>query len=314
MSKFQILRTLIMQHRGRLLITYILFSLETLGSLLRPFFLGEAVNDLMKGSYRGLLILSAVHLAWMMIGTIRHMFDTRTYTAIYTSLVTKFLSRRYCQREISKLSAHSTLAREFVDFLEYDLAYIIEAVYNLLGSLILLMIYDSSVVMICLTILIPVGAISYFYGKKMKKLNRQKNDELEKQVDIISTGNTHLIRNHYNTLRKFQVRISDHEAWNFGVMELMVLLVIGASLLISSKTLGTVILAGDLIGIYNYILKFVSGLDTIPYTVQRLTSLSDITRRIELETEDLPGGLSPQGGGTVKPMRVADEPAIDVAV
>jgi hypothetical protein len=48
------------------------------------------------------------------------------------------------------------------------------------------------------------------------------------------------------------------------------------------------ILAGNLIGIYTYLLKFVSGLDTIPYTVQRLTSLNDITRRIELQAEDFP--------------------------
>lgn len=293
MSRFEILRTLIMKHRYRLLLTYFLFSLETLGTLLRPFFLGEAVNDLMKGSYRGLLILSAVHFAWLIVGTIRHMYDTRTYTAIYTSLVTRFLARRYKTSDVSKLSAHSTLAREFVDFLEYDLAYVIEAVYNLFGSLVLLMIYDSAVVMICLGILLPVMAISYFYGKRMKKMTRQKNDELEKQVDIITTGNTHLIRNHYNSLRKFQVRISDMEAWNFGIMEILVMLVIGASLLISTKSLGTVILAGDLIGIYNYILKFVSGLDTIPYTVQRLTSLNDITRRIELESEDFPGETVP---------------------
>ncbi|MEP7143688.1 MAG: hypothetical protein ABI707_12490 [Ferruginibacter sp.] len=38
-----------------------------------------------------------------------------------------------------------------------------------------------------------------------------------------------------------------------------------------------------------YILRFVSGLDTISYTVQRLSSLSDIIKRIELETADFPG-------------------------
>ena len=288
MSKFEVLRTLIMKHRYRLIITYVLFSLESIGSLLRPFLIGEAVNGLMKGSYNGLLLLSGVHFLWMIIGTARQMFDSRTYTTIYTSLVTRFLSRRYIKADISKLSAHSTLAREFVDFLEHDLVYVIEAVYSLAGSIIMLMIYDSSVVLICLAIHFPVMGISYYYGKKMKKLNRQKNDELEKQVDIISSGNTHLISGHYNNLRKFQVRISDQEAWNFGFMELMVMFVIGASLLVSTKSLGTTILAGDLIGIYTYILKFVSGLDTIPYTVQRLTALNDITRRIELHGEDFP--------------------------
>ena len=289
MSRFEVLKRLIMKHRYQLVFTYVLFSLEMLGSLLRPFFLGVAINDLLKGSYRGLVILSVVHFVWLIIGTIRHMYDTRTYSAIYTSLVTRFLSRRIDQSEVSKLSAHSTLAREFVDFLEFDLVYVIEAIYNLFGSLILLFFYESSVVYLCLAILLPVIAISYVYGKKMRKLNKLKNDELEQQVNIISSGDKTAMRGHYDNLRKWQVRISNIEAWNFGIMELLVLVVIGASLLITHRVSGpTAILAGNLVGIYNYILKFVSGLDTIPYTVQRLTSLADITRRIELHAEDLP--------------------------
>jgi ABC-type multidrug transport system fused ATPase/permease subunit len=165
--------------------------------------------------------------------------------------------------------------------------YVIEAAYNILGSLILLFYYDMSVVLVCLSILLPVIGLSYLYGKRMKKLNREKNDELEKQVDIIATGNTHLIKHHYDILKQWQIRISDQEAWNFGIMEIMVMVVIGLSLLITNKTTGADIEAGSLIGIYSYIQRFVSGLDTIPYTVQRLSSLTDITRRIELQEEDL---------------------------
>lgn len=288
MSRFEILKRLMRKHRGSLVLTYILFSLEMLGNLVRPFFLGMAVDDLTKGSYDGLILLCSVHVTWLILGTIRHMYDTRTYSAIYTSLVTQFLSRRYGKTEVSKLSAHSTLAREFVDFLEYDLVYVIEAAYNILGSLVLLFFYDSAVVGVCMAVLLPVVGFSYFYGRKMKRLNRMKNDELEKQVDIISTGDHGLISQHYNKLRKWQIRISDKEAWNFGVMEMMVMLVIGASLLVTRTHVGTGVMAGSLIGIYNYILKFVSGLDTIPYTVQRLTSLNDITRRIELQADDFP--------------------------
>lgn len=287
MSRFAVLKQIMLQHRNRLVLTYILFSLEMLGNLLRPFFLGVAINDLIKGSYQGLILLSSVHLGWLLIGTIRHRLDTRTYSAIYTSLVTKFLARRYNKSDVSKLSAHSNLAREFVDFLEYDLVYIIEALYSIFGSLILLFFYDTSVVLVCLSILLPVVAISYLYGKRMKMLNKQKNDELEKQVDVISTGNTHQIKQHYDNLRKWQIRISDQEAWNFGLMEILVMVVIGVSLLITNKTAGAGIEAGSLVGIYSYIQRFVSGLDTIPYTVQRLSSLNDITRRIELQEEDL---------------------------
>jgi len=288
MSKFQILQNLMVKHKYQLIFTYSLFSLEMLGGLLRFYFFGEAINDLIKGSYRGLIVLTIVHLAYLVIGTIRHMFDTRTYSAIYTSLVTRFLSRRYQKTDISKLSAHSTLAREFVDFLEHDLVYVIEAVYNILGSLIILFFYDKTVVVICLAIMIPVIIISMLYGKKMMRLNKHKNDELEKQVDIISAGNNTNIRHHYNNLRKWQVRISDKEAWNFGFMEIMVLLVIAVSLIVSKNLHSTTIMAGSLFGMYSYILKFASGLDTIPYTMERLSSLSDITRRIELEVDDMP--------------------------
>ena len=286
MSRFDILKRLMQKHLYRLLLTYSLFSLEMLGSLLRPFFLGLAINDLIKGSYQGLIILSVIHVIWLITGSLRHMYDTRTYSAIYNSLVTQFLSRRYGKSEVSKLSAHSTLAREFVDFLEFDLVYVIEALYSIVGSLVLLYFYDAAVVGICFALLIPVMAISYFYGKRMKRLTRLKNDELEKQVNIISEGNNDLIKRHYDKLRKWQIKISDNEALNFGIIEIMVMVVIGASLVISTKFFGTAMLAGNIVGMYAYILKFVSGMDTIPYTVQRLTSLNDITRRIEFQDDD----------------------------
>ena len=66
------------------------------------------------------------------------------------------------------------------------------------------------------------------------------------------------------------------------------MIVIALSLLITYKVAGTTVLAGNIIGIYNYILKFVSGLDTIPYTVQRMAALNDITQRIQLQMNDKP--------------------------
>ncbi|MBC7890262.1 MAG: hypothetical protein H7Z13_20495 [Ferruginibacter sp.] len=295
------------KHRSHLVLTYLLFGLEMTGSLLRPFFLGVAINDLMKGSYEGLIWLSVVHLVYLVIGTFRHMLDTRTYSAIYTSLVTKFLSRRASANEVSKLSAHSTLAKEFVDFLEFDLVYVFEAVFNIFGSLLLLFFYDPAVVLVCFSILVPVMVVSYFYGKKMKRLNRLKNDELEQQVNIITSANKPAMQRHYNNLRNWQIRISDQEAWSFGIMEILVLVVIGSSLLITNRVSGTTILAGNLVGIYNYILRFVSGLDTIPYIVQRLTSLSDITKRIDLHTDDFPEDGNGQPGD-FPPYKMVNKP------
>ncbi len=286
MSRFTSIGKIFAQHRYALFLTYTLSGLELLGILLRPYFLGEAVNDLIKGSYQGLIILTIQHVVWLVIGTVRHMYDTRTYTAIYTALVTRMLSRKFEQRDVSKLSAHSTLAREFVDFLEYDLYYVLSALFDIFGALILLFFYDKTVVLICLSILIPVMIMSFIYGKKMESLNLGKNDELEKQVEIIGSNDDKQITTHYENLRKWQIKISDQEAWNFGLMEILVLFVITFSLVVTTKSTGAALLAGDILGIYNYILKFTTGLDTIPYTIQRLSSLKDITQRIALEEEE----------------------------
>ena len=72
--------------------------------------------------------------------------------------------------------------------------YVIEAAYNILGSLVLMFFYDAKVVMLCLAVLVPVVLTSKLYGK-MKQLNRSKNDELENQVDVISHGNTRELKN-----------------------------------------------------------------------------------------------------------------------
>ena len=107
-------------------------------------------------------------------------------------------------------------------------------------------------------------------------------------MDIIAEGNHSAIKHHYNNLRKWQVRISDKEAWNFGFMEIMVLIVVAVSLIVSKNLHSSTVMAGSLFAIYSYILKFASGLDTIPYTLERLSSLGDITRRIELQSDDFP--------------------------
>lgn len=286
MSRIGVLKAIVLKHKYPLLLTNLLFALEMLGPLLRPFFLGEAINDLLTHRYRGLLWLAGSQVLWLAVGTIRHRYDTRTYTAVYNSLVARMMTK-VKTAALSKLNAHTNLAREAVDFLQFDLNYVVEAAYNLVGSLLLLFVYERKLVVLCLLMLIPVVLISFPYGRRMKRLNRAKNDELERQVDAIESRDKERIQMHFERLRFWQIKISDGEAYNFGLMELLVLVVIVASLLLTVNPSTTAVMAGDLIGIYNYILKFVSGLDTIPYTVQRVASLRDILQRVELGVEEI---------------------------
>jgi len=274
------IKNIIYKQKSKLSVTYLLFGLEMVIDLLKPLFIGKAVNDLLHGSFRSLIIFLCLHFFWMFIGMIRMRYDTRTYSGIYNEVILKFLSERQANKDISKLSAHSTLTRELIDFLEFDLVYILEAIFNIFGSLILLFFYNIYVVLICIVILVPIAFISKWYGRKMSMLTHHKNNEIEKQVDVISSFDQNEFFRHYGALRKWQVKISDQHAFNFGIMESIVAILIGASLFISTRESTEVINQGELIGIYFYIIKFNKGLETIPYILEKYANLKDIINRI----------------------------------
>jgi ABC-type multidrug transport system fused ATPase/permease subunit len=274
------LKKILFENKFKLIVTYILFTLEMIGALFKPYFIGQAVNDLMISSYKSLYIFLGLHLMWALVGMLRLRYDTRTYSTIYNSIMLKFLSEKTDKQDVSKLSAHSTLTRELTDFLEYDLVYILEAIYNIFGSLILLYFYDVKVVLLCIVALIPISILSKYYGKKMSVLTHEKNNELENQVDTIATFDQAQIKQHYESLQKWQIKISDQQAYNFGIMELFVAVLVGVSLLISTQPNVQPLNEGELIGIYFYILKFNTGLETVPYILEKYANLKDIIERI----------------------------------
>ncbi len=297
------LSALLREFRSRLTLTYGLFAVEMLAALLRPYFLGTAIDGLRDGEMQGLLALSVAHLVYLVIGTIRHMFDSRTFSAIYTTFVLRMFTRDGGAQNVSRLSAHSTLARQLVDFLEHDVNYIVEAGYNIFGSLILLYLYNRSVVVVCLAVLVPVVLLGRRYGRRTIRLNYAQHDELERQVDVIQAQDTQAIAAHYQRLRGWQVRLSDQEAWNFGAMELLVLVAIAGSLLVSTEISQTALQVGAIVGIYNYVLKFASGLETIPYMVQRMGALQDILRRMGAASDSAAASRSSASPESLPPGR-----------
>ncbi len=274
------IKGIITSNKKRLFITYLLFSVEMVSALVKPYFLGEAVNDLLNGGYKQLAIFLCVHVGWLFVSMLRMRYDTRTYSKIYKDIIIHFLVKTKEKKNVSKLSALSTLSREYTDFLEFDLIFILESLYNIVGSLIIIFFYDKTVILICLTTLIPILILSKYYGRKMGNLTKQKNDELEKQVDTIATYNEEKINIHYSYLQKWQIKISDQQALNFGIMELLVMLLLGGSLILSTHFNINKLNAGQIISFYFYLLKFTSGLDTIPYITEKYAAIKDITKRM----------------------------------
>src|SRR5262249_21234824 len=161
---------------------------------------------------------------------------------------------------VSTVAARSALSHELVQFFEHDLKAVFASAYGVVGALAMLVVYDWPLALFCLLTLAPLAASSYRLAGRSLAVNRACNDELEREV--IEGGRPDLVRDHYRRLARWQVRLSDMEAWNFLRMEFFILALIVAALARYCSRAG--VEPGDIYAVFAYILMFVGGLDCVP--------------------------------------------------
>src|SRR5207248_4215947 len=114
---------------------YGLLNAENLLRLAQPIALGWAIDGLMSGSWVGVAVLAAQHLATMLLTTSRQAIDTRVFAGIYADLVSDVVvEQRGRDVPVSTVAARSGMSREFVDFFEQHLSVLFRDWWLLVGS------------------------------------------------------------------------------------------------------------------------------------------------------------------------------------
>ena len=272
-------RGLFAVYRWRILTTYTLFAVENLLRLAQPLVLGWAINDLLSGSNYGLIALVVQHILYLVIGLFRKVYDTRVFTAIYSDVVTRMIDR---QREdgvdVSRVAARAALSREYIEFFERSVPTLIRAAFSIAGSLVMLAWYDLTVVGICVGLMLPATLLNRAYARWTRRLSRGLHDQLEHEVDVIQKARSEDVRQHFDAVADWRVRLSNAEALNFGLMELFVLGVIVLVLLRVCQLPD--VLAGDLFAAFRYLMLMLIGLDQVPRLVQQVSRLRDVQGRV----------------------------------
>ena len=272
-------------NRWRILATYALFNLENVLRLAQPFVIGLAINDLLARSYRGLLVLLVQHLVHMLIGTLRQMYDTRTFTGIYTALASRVVveQRARCV-DASRVAARSAMAHSYIDFLERDVPVIIRSTYSVAGALAMMAWYDWRLLPWCAALVLPALLINSAYARTTRLLNGHLHDQLEREVETISEAAPRDVRTHYEAIAGWRIRLSDAEAINFSLMELFVLGLILATLVQFCSN--PQVEAGSIFAVFRYVMLFITGLDAIPRLVHQMSRMRDISFRIRRAQPD----------------------------
>jgi ABC transporter transmembrane protein len=270
-----LLQTIFGKYRGRILATYSVTFLENLFELFYPSLTGLAVNGLLRRDFAGLGLL--VHTA---IGVFRQTYDTRVFAAIYVGLASNTVfEQEKMGVSTSQIVARSSLSREFVSFFERDIPSTVNSVFGLLGALVLLLFYDAWSALFCLMLFVPLAILNQRYARCTLVLNKRLNNQLEREVSVLTRRAAARVQGHYKLLAKWRILLSDAEAKNWGTMEIFSI-VLAAAVIIRISSLAH-IEAGTVYAMLAYLWNFISSLHHVPTLVQQLSRLKDIAQRMD---------------------------------
>lgn len=267
------------RHRARLSVTYGVAAVENTLELLYPFAIGLAVDDLLDDRWLGVVVFAAIALFHTGISIARQRFDTRSFNDLYAGLATDLVAQhRDMGVPTSTVAARSALAGEYVGFLERDVVASITAGFAIVGSLIMIFLYDTVLGLAAAAVAIPVAVLNRRLMRRSRRIYRRLNDELEVEVEVIDQGSPHGVHRHFRILRGHWVRLSDAEASTWGAVE-----IIGTGLAVFAlvRATSTGAEAGVIFATLGYVWAYLSGFDLLPSVLQAGANLRDIRNRLD---------------------------------
>lgn len=274
--------------KWRIAFTYTLTFAEDLLELSYPWATGYAIDGLLEHNYWHSLPIVVAWSLRALIGLVRKMYDTRLYTSIYNVIAESTIVR---QRSLgvpaTQVAARTTMSREFVTFFDTEIPVVITSLIGIVGSAVLLFTYDLTIGMVVSALLVPVLVLNRLYATRSYGYNKQLNNQLEREVDVIDAGAREGVAQHLNVVRRWRVKLSDAEAVNWSIVEI---LCIASFLFLIWRASALDMEAGEIFAVITYAWQLMEKLDNVPVIVQQVARLVDIGKRIE-------GGASVQSIG-----------------
>lgn len=271
------LNNLVADNKGTVATNIFITTIEIVLMALVPLFIGFAIDDSMAGQTYELFKLVAVLVALIFVSVGRRLYDTRAYGNIRIN-VQQQLAKNKGKLPISVLNARIEMSRELVDFLEQNVPEILNAVVQFVVSLIVLYFLNPVLSLAAFISAVAMLLIYVLFHQRFYALNGMHNKQSEQQVTILEMANMGKLKQHFTRLKQFEVKLSDSEAFLYGSVFLVLVAMVVFNLWYSATTME--ITAGTIFSIVSYSWEFLEAAIVLPVTLQSMTRLSEITKRI----------------------------------
>lgn len=260
--------------------TLLLLTIENITTVLIPYLMGNAIDGLTNKSNYELWIFLGVAMGGLVIGVLRRLYDTRVYGRIYRETASETVEKEIRKDSpISKMTARANFVSEFTDFFEHHLPAALMAGVMLLGSVIMLAIISPLLSVATSGVALIVGLIFFFSRKRIHELNAGLNDDMEQQVDILTMRDNMQVKQHFSSIVRWRIRLSDLEARNFGGAFFFAISLLAGAVYVLVAIEGKS--AGQAFAGLTYILQFTEAVIIIPFTYQSFLRTKEISVRLD---------------------------------
>lgn len=283
MSGRAVLWSIVRRFRASIAITFSLLSFENVIMVVTPFLLGLAIDGMLARDFVPVFWLGGLLVAGIVIGTGRRFYDTRCYGRIYGALASENAAYGWQEgRSISSLAARSEQIQEMVSFVENELVESYNAIIKICGALIMLAVVDWRLLVACLLSTLLIALVYVFSGKRIYRLNRGLNDQHDQQVLALESKDISKAQTHFGRVVRWSIRLSDLEARNFALIDLIATILVLGCLWIAA--MGSNITPGSIFAILAYVLEFVEGSYLLPMAFHQFVRLNEIASRLTLSS------------------------------
>ena len=277
------MHALLKRFAGRFALTLTLVVLEAAGWIFFPLVIGRAIDSVLADSTRGLYEFAILGIVTMGIAVLRRLVDSRAYARIYVTLGEE-MAESAADSSTSTRTARLGMLREIVEFFENSLPELINSVIGLAGTVLILAALNVPVFLGCLVVALATVVLYALTGGLTIRYNQGLNDEHERQVDAVDSGDPARLAKHLRAMMRWNIRLSDLEAANFGInwVFMIALLVFAVSAATTETTE-----YGAVFAIVMYVFQFVESMLMLPFFYQQWLRLREISGRLaEAEGEE----------------------------
>jgi ABC-type multidrug transport system fused ATPase/permease subunit len=276
------LKTIFIENWKQILLSYFLFSMQSIFMLIYPKVLGESIDHLIAKDYSFVFYLLLTFLGMMVFGYISRVYDTIVFSKIYR----RFASIETCNQfdnnvETTKINGRLTLMSSVVRFFESDMINILNAAFGLLGSIYFISLVDVTLVPYLIFSAILTLIVSYYFSPKIAAITKDSNDISEEQTEIINHRKISLVNNLLKRKQLLSIKLSNLDARFFFLIQLIAYGTVTA--LLTYYVVFNTVSVGSVFSTYRYLFDFVASVSILPHIIISFINIKDVIKRLETE-------------------------------